>query len=64
MTVILYIFKGQCFVALDPECFAPGFGGRLSELISGMKNLDLVSIHLNFRVENCGQDKVGKFNIG
>jgi len=28
---------GQCFVALDPDCFAPGFSGRLSALINQVK---------------------------
>jgi len=28
---------GQCFVAIDPSAFAPGFPGRLSELIQQVK---------------------------
>lgn len=28
---------GQCFVAIDPSHFAPGFSGRLSELINQVK---------------------------
>ena len=28
---------GQCFVAIDPQAFAPGFSGRLSELIQQVK---------------------------
>jgi LDH2 family malate/lactate/ureidoglycolate dehydrogenase len=30
---------GQCFVAVDPSCFAPGFEERLSDIISQIKNL-------------------------
>lgn len=29
---------GQCFVALDPKCFAPGFTGRVSELNEILRN--------------------------
>jgi len=31
---------GQCFVAVDPSCFAPGFEGRLSDLLSSLRNLE------------------------
>lgn len=27
----------HCFIALDPACFAPGFEGRLSELLDGLR---------------------------
>lgn len=30
---------GQCFVAIDPEAFAPGFPGRLSDLMDHCRNL-------------------------
>lgn len=30
---------GQCFVAVDPACFAPGFEDRLSDFIHQLKNL-------------------------
>ncbi|PVD29461.1 hypothetical protein C0Q70_08712 [Pomacea canaliculata] len=30
---------GQCFVALDPQVFAPGFGDRLSQLLNHCRNL-------------------------
>jgi LDH2 family malate/lactate/ureidoglycolate dehydrogenase len=33
---------GQCFVALDPSCFAPGFEGRLSDLMQSLRNLEPV----------------------
>ncbi|ODN03478.1 Malate dehydrogenase [Orchesella cincta] len=31
---------GQCFVAVDPSCFAPGFEGRLSDLLNTLRNLE------------------------
>lgn len=30
---------GQFFMALDPNCFAPGFSGRLSEMNEILRNL-------------------------
>ncbi|CAB3403938.1 unnamed protein product [Caenorhabditis bovis] len=30
---------GQCFVAIDPEAFAPGFNGRLQDFINTMRGL-------------------------
>ncbi|XP_021697897.1 uncharacterized protein LOC5575133 [Aedes aegypti] len=30
---------GQCFVAINPECFAPGFEGRVSDLNSILRNM-------------------------
>lgn len=33
----------QCFIALDPECFAPGFSHRLSEMHTILRNLTPVS---------------------
>ncbi|XP_038211481.1 uncharacterized oxidoreductase YjmC-like isoform X2 [Zerene cesonia] len=31
---------GHCFVALDPECFAPGFGDRLTDCIHHWRELE------------------------
>ncbi|XP_015193811.1 uncharacterized oxidoreductase YjmC-like [Lepisosteus oculatus] len=31
---------GQCFVAINPECFAPGFKDRMSDLLSLHRNLE------------------------
>ena len=31
--------QGQCFVAIDPECFAPGFPIRLQEFCDETRNL-------------------------
>eukprot|EP00095_Tigriopus_kingsejongensis_P004786 maker-scaffold77_size404793-snap-gene-3.24 protein:Tk04786 transcript:maker-scaffold77_size404793-snap-gene-3.24-mRNA-1 annotation:"PREDICTED: uncharacterized protein LOC101856578" len=31
---------GQCFMALDPDCFAPGFEGRLQELMDHIRQMD------------------------
>ncbi|CAB3407226.1 unnamed protein product [Caenorhabditis bovis] len=30
---------GQCFVAIDPECFAPGFSERLQQFVDETRNL-------------------------
>jgi LDH2 family malate/lactate/ureidoglycolate dehydrogenase len=30
---------GQCFVALNPECFAPGFSQRLTEMHAILRSL-------------------------
>uniref|UniRef100_A0A182KC31 Malate dehydrogenase n=1 Tax=Anopheles christyi TaxID=43041 RepID=A0A182KC31_9DIPT len=32
---------GQCFVAINPACFAPGFEGRLSDLTSILRNMPM-----------------------
>lgn len=33
---------GQCFVAINPEMFAPGFEGRLSDLMDYIRNMEAV----------------------
>ncbi|XP_052743727.1 (2R)-3-sulfolactate dehydrogenase (NADP(+))-like isoform X2 [Bicyclus anynana] len=33
---------GQCFVALNPECFAPGFGDRIADCLQHWRNLEPV----------------------
>ncbi|CAI4228558.1 unnamed protein product [Auanema sp. JU1783] len=33
---------GQCFIAIDPNAFAPGFSGRLEEFLTTMRNLPQV----------------------
>ncbi|XP_068620459.1 (2R)-3-sulfolactate dehydrogenase (NADP(+))-like [Battus philenor] len=33
---------GQCFAAIDPQCFAPGFGERVSECLKHWRNLESV----------------------
>lgn len=38
--------QGQCFVAVDPKVFAPGFEDRLSELIHQCKDSEPVRIFL------------------
>lgn len=35
---------GQCFIAVDPECFAPGFDGRMSDLMDTIRNMEPVCI--------------------
>lgn len=36
---------GHCFVALDPGCFAPGFGERLGESMQHWRQLEPVRVH-------------------
>ncbi|KAF2880771.1 hypothetical protein ILUMI_25399 [Ignelater luminosus] len=31
---------GQCFIAIDPNCFAPGFENRLSQLLNHIRNME------------------------
>ncbi|XP_034835191.1 (2R)-3-sulfolactate dehydrogenase (NADP(+))-like [Maniola hyperantus] len=33
---------GQCFVAVDPDCFAPGFGERIADCLQHWRNLEPV----------------------
>lgn len=33
---------GQCFVAIDPECFAPGFKDRMADLMQHLRNMESV----------------------
>lgn len=35
---------GQCFVAIDPNCFAPGFEDRIADCLSHWRHLEPVSI--------------------
>jgi hypothetical protein len=42
-------FQGQCFVAVDPEAFAPGFADRLSDLMQHCRNLEPVSLYIGCR---------------
>lgn len=36
-------FQGQCFVAINPENFAPGFNDRMSDLLSIHRGMEPVS---------------------
>lgn len=36
---------GQCYMAIDPKCFAPGFEERLEEFLNSLRNLEPVSFH-------------------
>ncbi|CAJ0570549.1 unnamed protein product, partial [Mesorhabditis spiculigera] len=31
---------GQCFIAIDPDCFAPGFAGRMQTFMDETRGLD------------------------
>lgn len=41
---------GQCFIAIDPECFAPGFETRLADLMSYLRNMEPVSYDSSYRI--------------
>lgn len=36
--------QGQCFVALDPSAFAPGFTDRMSDIMTTLRNMTPVSM--------------------
>lgn len=38
-----HVFQGQCFVAINPENFAPGFSDRMSDLLSIHRGMEPVS---------------------
>lgn len=38
--------NGQLFIAIDPNCFAPGFEDRMTDMNSILRNLPPVSIQL------------------
>lgn len=40
---------GQCFIAVDPECFAPGFQIRMSDLMSYLRHMEPVG----YSIANC-----------
>ena len=37
-------FQGQCFIAIDPDAFAPGFSDRMTELMAICRGLEPVSM--------------------
>jgi hypothetical protein len=39
---------GQCFIAVNPEMFAPGFSDRLQDLMDFMRKMEPVSAVLLF----------------
>ena len=41
---------GQCFVAIDPECFAPGFSERLRQLYLNMYFDAKINIHTGINI--------------
>jgi len=44
---------GQCFVAINPQCFAPGFEDRMSSLMDYLRNMQPVS-HSTVILNNTG----------
>ncbi|CAI5438076.1 unnamed protein product [Caenorhabditis angaria] len=52
---------GQCFVAIDPECFAPGFQGRLQEFVDETR--DLKPINKNRPVQVPGDPERAHMNM-
>ena len=41
--VVCPLFQGQCFVAIDPSAFAPGFTDRLQSLNDHLRHMEPVS---------------------
>lgn len=39
---------GQCFIAVDPEMFAPGFSDRLQDLMDFLRKMEPVSVFFIF----------------
>ena len=37
--ILKHVFQGQCFIAVDPECFADGFPHRLQQFIDQTRGL-------------------------
>jgi len=45
--MLILLFQGQCFVAIDPEAFAPGFADRMQQMMDLFRSLQpVLSIHL------------------
>ena len=52
---------GQCFVAIDPECFAPGFGDRLQSFMDETRDLKPVRPRSMFDENNFRWTRPGQF---
>lgn len=37
---------GQCFMAIDPKCFAPNFEERLGDFLTSLRNLEPVKVFI------------------
>ncbi|EPB66993.1 malate/L-lactate dehydrogenase [Ancylostoma ceylanicum] len=57
MNATSYADLGQCFVAVDPEAFAPGFFERMQELINTLRSLPPYDGKLNVLVAGDPEDK-------
>ena len=40
--IVALFIQGQCFIAVDPDAFAPGFGARMQDLMDMMRSLETV----------------------
>lgn len=47
---LVFFVQGQTFIALDPNCFAPNFDGRLTEYMNEMRGLPAV---MEYTPEEC-----------
>ena len=43
LKAVCLLFQGQCFVAINPDAFAPGFTDRSGLLMTTLRNLEPVS---------------------
>ena len=53
---------GQCFIAIDPDCFAPGFQTRMSDLMTYLRNMEPVTI-LSFSNNYMQRNKSLSYNF-
>lgn len=42
VVLIVFFQQGQCFIAVDPNSFMPGFEGRMSDLMGICRNQEPV----------------------
>ena len=39
----MFVFQGQCFIAVDPAVFAPGFKDRMADIMKNYREMLPVS---------------------
>ncbi|XP_047031076.1 (2R)-3-sulfolactate dehydrogenase (NADP(+)) [Helicoverpa zea] len=54
---------GQCFAAIDPECFAPGFAERVADCLNTWRSLEPVDPALPVLAPGDKEDKIGKTTL-
>nr|XP_049700986.1 (2R)-3-sulfolactate dehydrogenase (NADP(+)) isoform X2 [Helicoverpa armigera] len=54
---------GQCFAAIDPECFAPGFAERVADCLNTWRGLEPVDPALPVLAPGDKEDKIGQTTL-